>query len=91
MEKYKNDKDVVFLAINTDDDRNYVEPYVKGQKIKLPVVYANYLDAEFRITSIPTTMIFDRQGQVAFRQAGFNSREDFVTMISEKIEDAKKR
>ena len=92
MEKYKNDKDVVFLAINTDDDRNYVEPYVKGQRIKLPVVYANYLDAEFRITSIPTTIIFDRQGQVASRQAGFNSREDFVTaMISEKIEAAKKR
>lgn len=91
MEKYKADKDVVFLAINTDDDRNYVEPYVKGQKIKLPVVYANYLDAELRITSIPTTIIFDRQGQIAFRQAGFNSREDFVTMLSEKIEAAKKR
>ncbi len=91
MEKYKDDKEVVFLAINTDDDRNYVEPYVKGQKIKLPVVYANNLDAEFRVTSIPTTIIFDRQGQVAFRQAGYNSREDFVTVISEKIEAAKKR
>jgi thiol-disulfide isomerase/thioredoxin len=91
MEKYKDDKDVVFLAINTDDDRNYVEPYVKGQKIKLPVVYANYLDAVFRITSIPTTIIFDRQGQVAFRQSGYNSREDFVAVLSEKVEAAKKR
>jgi thiol-disulfide isomerase/thioredoxin len=91
MEKYKDDKDVVFLAINTDDDRNYVEPYVKGQKIKLPVVYANYLDAEYRITSIPTTIVFDRHGQISFRQAGYNSREDFVTMISDKIEAAKKR
>ncbi len=91
MEKYKDDKDVVFLAINTDDDRNYVEPYVKGQKIKLPVVYANYLDAEYRITSIPTTIVFDRQGQISFRQAGYNSREDFVTMLTEKIEAAKKR
>lgn len=91
MEKYKGDKDVVFLAINTDDDRNYVEPYVKGQKIKLPVVYANNLDVEYRITSIPTTIVFDRQGQMSFRQAGYNSREDFVTMLSEKIEAAKKR
>lgn len=91
MEKYKDDKDVIFLAINTDDDRNYVEPYVKGQKIKLPVVYANYLDAEFRITSIPTTIIFDRQGQVAFRQSGYNSREDFVAVLSEKVEAAKSR
>ncbi len=91
MEKYKDDKDVVFLAINTDDDRNYVEPYVKGQKIKLPIVYANYLDAEYRITSIPTTIVFDRQGQISFRQAGYNSREDFVTMLTEKIEAAKKK
>ncbi len=91
MEKYKGDPDVVFLAINTDDDRNYVEPYVKGQKIKLPVVYANYLDAEYRITSIPTTIVFDRQGQVSFRQAGYNAREDFVAMLSEKIEAARKK
>ncbi len=91
MEKYKDDRDVVFLAINTDDDRNYVEPYIKGQKIKLPVVYANNLDAEYRITSIPTTIVFDRQGQVSFRQAGYNSREDFVTMLSDKIEAAKKK
>ena len=91
MAKYKEDKDVVFLAINTDDDRNYVEPYVKGQKIKLPVVYANYLNDFFAISSIPTTMIFDRNGQISFRQAGFNPREDFVTMISEKIEAAKKK
>lgn len=91
MEKYKDDKEVIFLAINTDDDRNYVEPYVKGQKIKLPIVYANNLDTKYRITSIPTTIVFDRQGQVSFRQAGYSSREDFVTMISEKIEAAKKR
>ena len=91
MVKYKEDKDVIFLAINTDDDRNYVDPYVKGQKIKLPVVYANYLDGYFGINSIPTTMIFDRNGQVSFRQAGFNSNEDFVVMMSAKIEAAKKK
>jgi thiol-disulfide isomerase/thioredoxin len=90
MLKYKDDQDVVFLAINTDDDRNYVDPYVKGQKVKLPVVYANDLDVIYRINAIPTTMVFNREGQISYRQSGFGGG-DFVGMISERIEAAKKK
>jgi thiol-disulfide isomerase/thioredoxin len=90
MDKYKDDADVVFLAVNADEDRELVEPYIKANKIKLPVVYANYLDEHFGVASIPTTMIFDRRGGITYRQAGFNRHEDFVGMISEKIEAAKK-
>ncbi len=91
MLKYKDDKDVVFLAINTDEDRNYVDPYVKGQKVKLPVVYANDLDVLYRINSIPTTMVFNREGQISYRQSGFGAGSDFVGMISDRIEAAKKK
>ncbi len=91
MLKYKEDKDVVFLAINTDEDRNYVDPYVKGQKVKLPVVYANDLDVLYRINSIPTTMVFNREGQISYRQSGFGAGSDFVGMISDRIEAAKKK
>lgn len=90
MVKYKNDADVVFLAVSADEDRDGVEPYIRANKIKLPVVYANYLDEHYGVTSIPTTMIFDRQGQIVYRQAGFNRSEDFVSLLSEKIEAAKK-
>jgi thiol-disulfide isomerase/thioredoxin len=90
MNKYQGDADVVFLAVNADEDRESVEPYIKANKIKLPVVYANYLDEHYGVASIPTTMIFDRQGQIVFRQAGFNRHEDFVGLLSEKIESAKK-
>lgn len=89
MEKYKDDKDVVFLAINTDDDREGVDSFVKGQKLKLPVVYANQLDSFFGINTIPTTLIFDRSGQVSYRQSGFNTNADFVAAISERIDAAK--
>ncbi len=91
MLKYKDDQDVVFLAINTDDDRNYVDPYVKGQKVKLPVVFANDLDVVYRINSIPTTMVFNREGQISYRQSGFGAGSDFVGMISDRIEAAKKK
>ncbi|MFN7947533.1 MAG: TlpA disulfide reductase family protein [Blastocatellia bacterium] len=89
MQKYSADKDVVFLALSTDEDRALVEPYLKQQKYKLPVAYADYLNDHFGVDSIPTTIIFDRQGRVSYRQAGIAREEDFVAMLSEKIEAAK--
>ncbi|MGH9938654.1 MAG: redoxin family protein [Blastocatellia bacterium] len=89
--KYKDDKDVIFLAITTDEDRELVGPFLKQYKFNLPVAYAEYLNDHFAVSSIPTTIILDRKGEIAFRQAGFNPREDFIVTLSEKIEEAKKR
>jgi thiol-disulfide isomerase/thioredoxin len=89
--KYKGDKDVFFLAITTDEDRDLVAPFLKQYKFNLPVAYADYLNDHFAISSIPTTIILDRKGEISFRQAGFNPREDFIEALSEKIEDAKKK
>jgi thiol-disulfide isomerase/thioredoxin len=89
--KYKEDKDVFFLAITTDEDRERVAPFLKQYKFNLPVAYADYLDEHFAVSSIPTTIVLDRKGGVSFRQAGFNPRGDFVETLTEKIEDAKKR
>jgi len=90
MAKYKTDQDVVFLAVNTDEDRIVVQPYVSEQKMKLQVVYADFIDDHWAVASIPTTLILDKKGGISFRQAGFNSQSDFVSMLSEKIEAAKK-
>jgi thiol-disulfide isomerase/thioredoxin len=89
--KYKDDKEVFFLAITTDEDRDLVAPFLKQYKFNLPVAYADYLNDHFGVSSIPTTIILDRKGEVSFRQAGFNPREDFIEALSEKIDDAKKR
>lgn len=89
--KYKDDKEVIFLAVTTDEDREVVAPFLKQQKFNLPVAYAEHLNDFFSVNSIPTTIILDRTGQVSFRQAGFNPRVDFVADLSEKIETAKKK
>ncbi len=90
MATYKNDPNVVFLAVSTDEDRPQVKPFLDGQKFKLPIVFADFLDEHYAVSSIPTTMVLDRQGNISFRQTGFNSREDFVAMLAGKIEAAKK-
>jgi thiol-disulfide isomerase/thioredoxin len=89
--KYKDDKEVFFLAITTDEDRDLVAPFLKQYKFNLPVAYADYLNDHFAVSSIPTTIVLDRKGEISFRQAGFNPREDFIEALSEKIDDAKKR
>lgn len=91
MAKYKDDKEVVFLAITTDEDRELVAPFLKQHKFNLPVVYADYLNDFFKVSSIPTTIILDRKGEVAFRQAGYNPRTDFIAELSDRIEEAKKK
>ncbi|MFN0108670.1 MAG: redoxin family protein [Blastocatellia bacterium] len=89
--KYKDDKEVVFLAVTTDEDRELVAPFLKQHKFNLPIAYAEYLNDFFSVNSIPTTIILDRKGEVAFRQAGYNPRTDFVVELSQRIEEARKK
>ncbi|MEO6724050.1 MAG: redoxin family protein [Blastocatellia bacterium] len=89
--KYKDDQNVVFLALSTDEDRELVPPHLKQYKFNLPVAYAEHLNDFFSVNSIPTTIILDGKGEVAFRQAGYNPRSDFVADLTEKIEAAKKK
>ena len=91
MVKYKDDKQVIFLAANTDEDRESVAPFLKERQFDLPVVYAENLDTFFSVSAIPTTIILDSTGQVAFRQGGYNPRVDFAVMLSERIDSAKKK
>ncbi|MGE0882545.1 MAG: redoxin family protein [Blastocatellales bacterium] len=91
MAKYRDDAEVVFLAISTDEDRELVPPHLKQHKINLPIAYADYINDFFSVGSIPTTIILDRKGEIAYRQAGYNPRADFVAELSERIEDARKR
>jgi len=91
MAKYKDDQNVVFLAISTDEDRELVPPHLKQYKFNVPVAYAEHLNEFFTVNSIPTTIILDGKGEIAFRQAGYNPRSDFVADLTERIETAKKR
>ncbi|MDQ3010872.1 MAG: redoxin family protein [Acidobacteriota bacterium] len=89
--KYKDDREVVFLALSTDEDRELVPSHLKQYKFNLPVAYAEHLNDFFSVNSIPTTIILDSKGEIAFRQAGYNPRSDFVADLIERIEAAKKK
>ncbi|MBI3406537.1 MAG: redoxin family protein [Acidobacteria bacterium] len=71
MQKYDGQSDVVFLAVNTDEDETLVPPYLKKEKIRSTVVYDDGLGHLLQIRAIPSVLVLDRSGKIAFRTDGF--------------------
>jgi len=90
MDHYKKRGDVVFLAINTDEDRSLVAPFLEEQNwTKASNYFEDGLSRLLQVTSIPTTMIVGKDGRVASRMNGFVP-ERFVDALKERIEHALK-
>jgi thiol-disulfide isomerase/thioredoxin len=87
-QRFKNRKDVVFLAIDTDEDRNLVVPFLKQQNWSADSVYFDDgLQRLLQVSSIPTTVLFDKQGRVVSRMNGYLP-DKFVDQLSERIQSA---
>jgi len=84
-EKYRDNPDVVFLAINTDEDHAIVKPFLEQEQWDMNVYFENGLQRLLQVSSIPTTVILDRHGQVASHMMGFIP-ERFADMLTERIE-----
>jgi thiol-disulfide isomerase/thioredoxin len=82
---YSNKPDVVFYALNCDDDEARVAPYLEGVKSKTPTLFADGLDRLLGVDSYPTTLVLDRNGKIAFRADGFDP-DGFDKSLTEAIE-----
>jgi hypothetical protein len=69
--QFGNEKDALFLSANCDEDESLVAPYLDEVKPKTTVVFADGLDAFFRVDTFPTVLVLDRYGKIAFRSSGF--------------------
>jgi len=78
--RFEDRKDLIFLSIDTDEDRGIVEPFLTEQKWDKRVYYEDGLSRLLQVSSIPTTVIFDKSGQVASRMNGFVA-ESFVDLM----------
>ena len=78
----------MFLAIATDDDRSLVEPFLDSQKWgKSNVYFEDGLSNFLKVSSIPATLIMDKQGRVYSRMNGFIPHR-FVEMLTDRIKEA---
>jgi thiol-disulfide isomerase/thioredoxin len=86
-QQFKNRDDVIFLAIDTDEDRTAVKPFLEQNNWSKKVYFEDGLGVALQISSIPTTVIFDKKGQVSSRMNGFLP-ERFVDMLTDRIRQA---
>jgi thiol-disulfide isomerase/thioredoxin len=85
--RFQDNPGVIFLSIDTDEDRTVVRPFLDEVKWAGPVYFEDGLSRNLKITSIPTTILTDRQGRIFSRMNGYRP-ERFVDMLTTRIRDA---
>jgi thiol-disulfide isomerase/thioredoxin len=84
---YAGNGDIVFYAVNTDEDETLVAPFLSHEKWDVPVVYADGLDEFVKVQSLPTVLIVDRSGKITYRINGFPP-EGFAENLTNAIQAA---
>lgn len=87
MERFELSNEVEFLSVNTDEDRSVVQPFLQDNNWTRPVHFEDGLAGFLRISSIPTTLILGRDGQIFSRMNGFVP-ETFVEQLTQRVREA---
>lgn len=70
-ERFREDKNVIFLTVDTDGNYKKANNFLKKQQYSLPLYVADsQIPGELLGRSIPTTVIINKKGQVAYRHEG---------------------
>jgi thiol-disulfide isomerase/thioredoxin len=85
--KFKDRDNVVFVAVDTDEDRSLVDPFLKSAHWSQKVYFEDGLSSALKVASIPTTVIFNTHGEISSRMNGFVP-ERFVDMLTDRIKEA---
>jgi thiol-disulfide isomerase/thioredoxin len=71
QEKLKDNKNIVFIMVDTDHDFSRSVLFVKKHQFTFPVYQANSaIPANLLGSAIPTTVIFDKKGKMVFKHEG---------------------
>jgi thiol-disulfide isomerase/thioredoxin len=69
--KFSGRDDIIFLAINADEDESLVAPFLQDRKPAGTLVFADGVGQAFHVESIPTILVLDKAGKIAYRTQGF--------------------
>lgn len=81
---------VIFLAINTDDNRDMVRPFLDQTHWDDRVYFDDGLSRNLSVMSLPTIVIFDRSAKPFSRITGVSTAAQFVSTLTERITEALK-
>ena len=73
-----------FYAVNLQEDAQPVQKFMAERKVELPVVLDTQGAAAnlYGVRAIPTTVVVDRDGKIAYRKTGGVTKEELEDVIS---------
>jgi thiol-disulfide isomerase/thioredoxin len=84
-ERFAGRKDVEFVYLSTDEEKSLVGPFLEANKWSKNVFFEDGLGRLLNVSSIPTTVILNKRGELASRMNGFVP-ERFVDMLTERVQ-----
>jgi thiol-disulfide isomerase/thioredoxin len=84
-QRFAGRNDVEFVYLNTDEDKSLVAPFLEANGWSKRVYFEDGLSRLLNVSSIPTTIVLNKRGEIASRMNGFLP-EKFVDMLSERVE-----
>ncbi|MNY52903.1 Thiol-disulfide oxidoreductase ResA [compost metagenome] len=69
--RFKDDKEVVFILVDVDNDFAKAQKYMDRKGYQLPVYTAASSIPEYLFSgSLPTTVVFDKEGRISYHESG---------------------
>lgn len=84
---YGNRDDLLFLAMDTDDDHSVVQPFLDEHMWDKGVYFEDGMAKLLQVQQIPTTILIGKNGKVASRMNGFLP-DNFVSLLISRIDAA---
>jgi thiol-disulfide isomerase/thioredoxin len=87
---FKGNDKISFLEADCDEDENQVAAYLEEVKPRIQVVFADGLDHLLDVNSLPTVVVIDRTGKIAYRAEGFGEEtfeRDLMAAANHALED----
>ncbi|MDR6300891.1 TlpA family protein disulfide reductase [Mesonia maritima] len=85
-QKFKDEKDVVFLMINQNKDFTKAKNYIQRKEYEFDIHQAQgKIPKDLSVFSIPTTFVLDKNGAIAYKHEGIAnySSEEFINFLKE--------
>lgn len=85
-QQFSSDEDVVFLLVDADGNFTKSQAYFDRKKYKMPIfALASSIPKEIFNGSLPTTLVFDKQGRIAYNGVGVANYANpkFIALIKE--------
>lgn len=87
VQAYADNSQVEFLAVNADEDESHVAEFVAQEKWAIPIAFADGLDEFLKVETLPTLLIFGRDGKIIYRANGLDV-DTFIASVNSAIQQA---